>query len=105
VTETTTSAGGAGGTVTETTTSVGGGAAGAGGTAVETTTEVGGTTTGGLTNTGAGAGAQASNLANTGGAHKSSTSLPLAGGLLGGLAALLAAAAIKRREILSKIVR
>jgi hypothetical protein len=71
---------------------------------VETTTEVGGTTTGGGATSGAGA--QAATLANTGGAQKNgSTSLPVAGGLLVGLTALLAAAAIKRREILSKFVR
>jgi hypothetical protein len=44
-------------------------------------------------------------LANTGGAQNGSKSVPVAGGLLVGLGALVAAAAIKRREILSKFVR
>jgi hypothetical protein len=44
-------------------------------------------------------------LANTGAAQHGSTSVPVAGGLLVGLMALLTAAAIKRREILSKFVR
>jgi len=86
----------AGGTVIETTGSVGAGGAGGGGTVTETTGEVG---------AGAAA-AQVGTLATTGqGLLNRAESSPAATGGIAGLIALLAAAYIKRREILSRFLR
>jgi hypothetical protein len=63
---------------------------------------------GGGTTSGAGAGAQAGTLANTGaGVHQAAGGLPpaAAGGVLAGLIALLTAAWLKRRELFGRSAR
>jgi hypothetical protein len=91
--------------VTETSGSAGGAAAGGGNAGGA---NAGGTTAGGG-NAAAGAAAanaaQAGTLANTGGGTSPHNKSVPAGGLLAGLAALLAVVALKRREILSKFIR